>query len=154
MTGDSMITPAEAKWLDELGLVLDVWSNCSIRRYAAAVLGPNDLILSAGGNRTPVSMPRCGEGGCPRAEREVTPGVDHSDCTALHAEAEALLGCDPGARAGSALLVSGPPCFECAKLIAGSGIRRVVFRYSDGYPELPRVLRYLHDAGVTVEMVA
>ena len=150
---DDQVSQAEMDVLDQLSSLAQELSNCSVRRYAAALVGPIGSIRSAGGNRTPVGMPACGAGGCPRAEREVTPGVDHSDCVSMHAEAEALLGCDPDLWFGSTLLVSGPPCFECAKLVAGSEVRRIVFRYAEGYPELPKVLKFLHDAGVTVEML-
>jgi dCMP deaminase len=147
------ITEDERKWLEQLPTLAEEFSNCSVRRYAAILMDSAGWIKACGGNRTPEGMALCGAGGCPRAERDVTPGVDHSDCTSLHAEAEALLTCEPELRPRMTLLVSGPPCFECAKLIASSGVKRVVFRYVEGYPELPKVLKFLHDAGVTVEMV-
>lgn len=153
MIEEEQVSKAELETLDHLDVLANELSNCSVRRYAAALIGPLGLIRSAGGNRTPVGMARCGEGGCPRAEHEVTPGVDHSDCVSMHAEAEALMSCDPDIRFGATLVVTGPPCFECAKLVAGSDVRRVVFRYASGYPELPKVLQFFHDAGVTVEMV-
>lgn len=153
MIDEERVSKAELETLDHLDVLANELSNCSVRRYAAALIGPLGLIQSAGGNRTPVGMARCGEGGCPRAEHEVTPGVDHSDCVSMHAEAEALMGCDPDIRFGSTLVVTGPPCFECAKLVAGSDVKRIVFRYAPGYLELRKVLQFFHDAGVTVEMV-
>jgi dCMP deaminase len=153
MIKDDRVSKVELETLDHLDVLANELSNCSVRRYAAALIGPLGLIRSAGGNRTPVGMARCGEGGCLRAEHEATPGVDHSDCVSMHAEAKALMGCAPDLRVDATLVVTGPPCFECAKLVAGSDVKRIVFRHANGYTELPKVLKFFHDAGVTVEMV-
>lgn len=45
----------------------------------------------------------------------------------LHAEINAILHSDRDQRLGGTLYVNLQPCMECAKTIAGSGIRRVVF---------------------------
>jgi deoxycytidylate deaminase len=70
-------------------------------------------------------------------------------CVAQHAEAGALLYSDGGRRMNGTLVVNGPPCFECARLIASAGIRRVVHFVDDAY-EWRRVREFLIRADVEV----
>ncbi len=54
------------------------------------------------------------------------PTSDYSDCPALHAEANALMMSDRSLRAGGTIYITSHVCFTCAKLIANSGLKRVV----------------------------
>lgn len=56
---------------------------------------------------------------------------DYSDCPALHAEANALMFSDRRLRVGGTIYVSSGMCHACAKLIANSGLVRVVYRTTD-----------------------
>lgn len=56
----------------------------------------------------------------------LTPAPDYSDCTTIHAEANALLKSDYTKRLGGTIYVTSHPCWGCAKLIANSGLSRVV----------------------------
>jgi len=143
----------ERNWLDALPRIAELFSTCSLRRYAAVVIDRDNRVLGLGYNGAPPGMDHCEDGGCPRAsEAGVTPGVDHSRCVAQHAEAGALLWADPARRRGSTIIVSGPPCFECAKLIASSKVTRCVFPWVDGYPDVGRVVEFLAAAKVEVEI--
>lgn len=51
---------------------------------------------------------------------------DYSDCPSVHAEVNALLFGDRTQREGGTLYVSSGVCFPCAKLVANSGVVRVV----------------------------
>lgn len=51
---------------------------------------------------------------------------DYSDCPSVHAEVNALLFGDRTRREGGTLYVSSGVCFPCAKLVANSGVARVV----------------------------
>jgi dCMP deaminase len=99
-------------------------------------------------------MTHCVDGGCPRANSDVPHGSDYDTpegfCIAQHAEAGALLWSDRSLRSGGTIVVNGCPCLECARLIASSGISRVVC-FSDDYAEVP--LSFLKAAGVDVEVV-
>lgn len=73
--------------------------------------------------------PMCGCGNewpCPKA---ATPGVgNYEDCTAIHAEANAIIYADRDHCEGATIyLVPGHPCYGCTKLIKGAGIVRAVF---------------------------
>lgn len=48
--------------------------------------------------------------------------ADYSDCPSLHAEANALSVCDRLVREGGTIYVTSHVCFNCAKLIANSGL--------------------------------
>lgn len=59
------------------------------------------------------------------------PNPDYSDCPALHAEANALLMADRSLCANGTIYVTSHVCIGCAKLIANSGLTRVVVRSED-----------------------
>lgn len=68
----------------------------------------------------------------------------------IHAEANALLHADGPRLAGGTLYCSYSPCQECTKLIAGAGIRRVVFKeVSDAH-----VLPLLDTFGIEVRLLS
>jgi deoxycytidylate deaminase len=59
-------------------------------------------------------------------------------------------------RIGGTLIVNGPPCMGCAKLIASSGIKRVVYKYDADYayeqwPDVEKFLKLANVATVGVE---
>lgn len=98
-------------------------------------------------------MPHCVDGGCPRGASNVEHGSSYDTpegfCVAQHAEAGALLHSDPARRRGGTLIVNGPPCFECARLIASSGVSRVVHLIDDDYDWWP-VRDFLVATDITV----
>lgn len=114
-------------------------------------------MVGIGYNGAPPGMTHCSDGGCPRASSNVPPGSSYTSgdgfCIAQHAEAGALLYSDPSRRRGGVLVVNGPPCLECAKLIASSGVSRVVFTTNDLYPDQSRVIGFLETAGIKVVSV-
>lgn len=57
---------------------------------------------------------------------DYTPCPGYTDCPSLHAEANALMLSESDARVGGTLYVTSHVCFPCAKLVANSGIARVV----------------------------
>ena len=97
----------------------------------AIVTDPHGRLLGTGYNGPPSGMTHCDEGGCPRVVNNVPSGTPYDYgpglCFAIHAEANALLYSDRSARIGGTIYVGGVPCFGCAKLIAGSGLSKVVY---------------------------
>jgi deoxycytidylate deaminase len=51
-------------------------------------------------------------------------------------------------RIGGTIIVNGPPCMGCAKLIASSGLSRVVHREDASYSQWPDISKYLNSAGI------
>lgn len=59
--------------------------------------------------------------------------LDYSDCPSLHAEANALSVCDRSVRESGTIYITSSVCMGCAKLIANSGLSRVVVSYDDAH---------------------
>ena len=146
--------PHEVKWLRACRMLAPLFSTCSRRQYFAVVLAPNKRVAGIGYNGAPAGMSHCVDGGCPRSSSTVTPGSAYDSpegfCVAQHAEAGALLWSDPAVRRGGTLVVNGPPCLECARLIASSGVRRVVHLDDPGYTNWSAIEGFLAAAGVEV----
>jgi dCMP deaminase len=128
-------------------------SNCA-RRRVGAVLVAGRHIRSTGYNGPPSGYGHCDEGACPRSDSALPAGgdPDYSNCVAIHAEANALLFAAPEQRARATLYTTQAPCFQCAKLIANSGVAEVVAgggRY-DGWDA---TRRFLQDCGVRVRVI-
>lgn len=93
---------------------------CLRRRVGAVIISADGEMIQEGSNQSPPDAPSCEEDGClideaGRCQRTV------------HAEVNAIMSASPGALAGATLYCTDRPCLGCAKTIANSGIRRVVY---------------------------
>lgn len=90
---------------------------------------------------------------CPRAQGKTDITADYGACPAIHAEANALLRADWTQIQGGTIYVSHSSCINCAKLVANSGLRRLVHfiddKAEDRNPD--EVEAYLRRAGMSVE---
>lgn len=122
-------------------------SSCTQHRHGAVIVS-NRHVRSTGYNGTPSGHANCDVGGCPRGRA----GDKDKPCLGLHAEANAILYSDPQQRDGATLYITRPPCLECAKLIANSGLREVVTPLEhDGDSDL--VKEFLLDCNVRVRFI-
>ena len=142
----------EKNWLEACDLLAVIFSTCSRRQYFSVVLASNKRVAGIGYNGGPPGTKHCVDGGCPHANDGSTPGLSYDNCIAQHAEAGALLWSDASMRQGGTLIVNGPPCFGCAKLIASSGVKTVVFYKDANYTQFGDVLSFLLGAGLEVVM--
>lgn len=140
----------QARWIQACRYMALLFSTCSKKKYAAVVIAPNGRLVGFGYNGSPPGMPHCTDGACPRAQQNSESGSQYDNCIAQHAEAGALLWSDPSMRKGATLYVNGPPCMGCAKLIASSGIARVVCPPDASYAQWPQVHEFLLTAGMEV----
>jgi dCMP deaminase len=140
----------ETKWLEATQLLAPLFSTCSKRQYFAVVLAPNKRVAGIGYNGSPPGMVHCVDGGCPRLQDNSPSGSNYDNCISQHAEAGALLWSDMSMRQGGTIIVNGPPCMGCAKLIASSGIKRVVFYVDVEYNDFNSVTEFLISAGIEV----
>lgn len=140
----------ELKWLRACLQNSQIFSTCAKRQYFAVVLGPNKRVAGIGYNGSPPGMPHCNEGHCPRMQEGSASGSSYDNCISQHAEQGALLWSDPSLRQGGTLIVNGPPCMTCAKLIASSGIKRIVHYEDPSYAAWDDVRGFLEAAGVEV----
>ncbi len=100
------------------------------RRQHGSIIVKNHKIISTGYNGTPPGDDRsCGDTGqCPRnLDAGAVHGKgDYDLCWATHAEANALLRASWEELQGATIYITGAPCGGCSKLIASSGINRIV----------------------------
>lgn len=95
-------------------------STCD-RKHVGAVIVRNKTILSTGYNGSIRGLPHCDEGGHM---------MENGHCVGtIHAEANAIL---QAARNGvmideSEIYITASPCWNCFKLVANTGIRKIYF---------------------------
>lgn len=124
-------------------------ADCTRRRIGAVIVDPDHRIISTGYNGAPSGALGClSNGACPRGQHypyamgpdECVCGArwpcpisgDHGSsydtgggsCTAVHAEANALLYAHRSVK-GCTLYCTAAPCDGCMRLINGAGIERV-----------------------------
>ena len=138
----------EFKWLKACEEMSQIFSTCAKRQYASVIIGSNKRVVGFGYNGSPPGMPHCTDGACPRLNEGSLSGSQYDNCISQHAEAGALLWSDVSLRQGATLIVNGSPCMGCAKLIASSGIARVVYRRDRTYAQLEAVENFLELAGI------
>jgi deoxycytidylate deaminase len=135
-------------------------SLCSRSQVGCVVVDASQRILATGYNGPPRAFEHgglpCGTGWCHRAvappdQRDAL----YDDCPSLHAEANAISVGDRNHRNDGTIYVTSHVCFGCAKLIANSGIMRVVVQ-----PDAPAPYRdpnrsydFLRDLGIGVKIV-
>lgn len=109
------------------------------RKHVGAVIVRDRIILSTGYNGSIRGMPHCTEVGCE---------MENGHCVAtVHAEANAIIqAARNGVRIdGADIYVTASPCWNCFKLIANSGIKRIF--YGEFYRD-ERILRVAPQCGV------
>lgn len=148
----------DSTWMKMAKLIADEESKC-ISRKVGAVIVKNDRIVSTGYNGTPRKQPNCCDvnahmvhnGECQNFVSEQAK-LDHHEWSLiheLHAEHNAIMYSTPLDRDGAVLYSTLQPCYHCSLLIAGSGIKKVV--YAEAYPRTPEAaIDVLINAGVEV----
>lgn len=145
----------ELNWLQSCFQLAQTFSTCSKRQYFSVILMENGRVAGVGYNGSPPGIQHCNQGGCPRLSENSPNGSTYDNCIAQHAEANAIIWSDPALRMNGTLIVNGPPCFGCAKQIASSGIKRVVYSADSSYADWVRVSGFLADCGIElVEVLA
>jgi dCMP deaminase len=138
--------------------VMAVRSKCVRRQIGAVIVSPDNSQVWVGYNGPPADWELQGKLGvscemwCERAKfNQGTPGYDN--CITIHAEANALLKSDRASRQGGTIYVTSFPCWDCGKMIANSGIKRVVTRLDEERDahRLPHTtIKMLGDSGLEV----
>lgn len=155
MTAETKRPSWDETWL-AMALVMSRRSRCSRAEVGAVIVAPDQTVISASYNGAPRNWPHDGPciEWCPRAQgKSLEPG--YSDCPAAHAEANAIARADFSRMDGSTIYISTSPCYGCAKLLANSGITRVVFVNEPGrdYRGIDKTIAFLLDCGIKVETV-
>lgn len=148
----SSVNSKDRQWLSVCDHVAQLFSTCTRRKYAALIIAKNGRIIGMGYNGSAPNTVHCNEGGCPRANMDVKHGSVYDNCIAIHAEANAIMWSDISIREGATLVVNGPPCYGCAKLIASSGIKEVVCLSDPEYAEFEKIIEYFNVCGINVKI--
>ena len=133
-----------------------VRSLCSRAQVGAVVVSWDNRVLSTSYNGPPRGLPVEGPciNWCPRAQRGAEPNPLYDDCHAAHAESNAIARADYTQMLGSMIYVTTSCCKGCAKIVANSGIERVVYRAvddgSDSYRNPTETEQFLESCGLTV----
>jgi dCMP deaminase len=120
------IKPKDISYLRMCLSIANEFSTCGKRQYAAIIVDHRGTVIATGYNGTPSGFEHCKDGGCPRFLENTPSGTSYGNCLSVHAEVNAIIRSTPATRERSTLYVNGLPCWDCAKVIIGSGIPRVV----------------------------
>lgn len=103
-------------------------SLCERDRVGAVIVDYRNRIVATGYNNPAEGFQHRDQGCTAWCARAVDGGGDaeYSTCPSLHAEANALMVGERSVREGGTIYVTSHVCFTCAKLIANSGLARVV----------------------------
>lgn len=126
--------PSKDKYYLDIAKAVCKRSTCLKRKYGCVIVN-NDEIIATGYNGNPRGMKNCCDiGKCMRINKPHNSG-DYSDCHSVHAEQNAMLSASRRDMIGATMYLYGEedgvqfnavPCPICARMIANSGITRVV----------------------------
>jgi dCMP deaminase len=140
-------------WIDVANTIR--WrSLCSKARAGAVIADAHNRIVSTGYNGPPAGFNHselpCAMW-CPRGMNDVS----LEQCVSVHAEANALISGNRSSWVGGTIYVTKHPCLECAKLIANSGLTRLVVTTAAGLQEDRHTVVYrflIEECGMNVEV--
>ena len=118
-------------------------STCD-RKHVGAVIVRDKTILSTGYNGSIRGLPHCDE---------VGHMMENTHCVAtVHAEANAIIQAAKHGTMinGADIYITASPCWNCFKLIANSGIRRIF--YCEFYRD-ERIIKIARQAGIELKQV-
>jgi len=127
----------------QIAVQVSTRSTCD-RKHVGAVIVRDKTILSTGYNGSVRGMPHCDD---------VGHMMENTHCIAtVHAEANAIIQAAKNGTAidGADIYVTASPCWNCFKLIANSGIRRIF--YLEFYRD-ENVLTVAKQAGIEMRQV-
>lgn len=126
----------DLKWLKWCNDGAKIWSTCAKAQYMVLLVSKEGYLVGSGYNGGPPGEPHCKDGGCPRALKSPEhKSSNYDDCISLHSEHNAFLHSDFNAYRGGTMYVNGVPCYGCVKLIANSGLAKLVYLFDGERPQ-------------------
>jgi dCMP deaminase len=107
-------------------------SKCLKRHVGAVIVDERGHVKAIGYNGVPSGFPHCTK--CVRSEHD----SNRPECPSIHAEQNALLQLDDK-RGAVAMYTTLHPCLHCAKLIANTSIKEVVYILTSGSGEREQI---------------
>jgi len=140
----------------EIAEVVGRRSKCSLRQVGAVIVSADNSYIVVGYNGPPASWVEADTDSCrdwcPRAaERDQTRGYDN--CVSVHAETNAIAKADRTRIVGGTLYVSSSVCWDCGKVVANSGVSRVLMELDldrDKHRDPMRTIEFLQSCGLEV----
>lgn len=141
-------------WLEVAGIIAKR-SRCIRDQVGCVIVDSRNRIVATGYNGPPADFNPLAQVGntqcnyfCPHAS------TANALCIANHAEANALMFAERSHFEGGTIYVNSETCWECAKLIANSGIRRVVnIDAGHEYRDPVRSWAHLERSGIFVQVI-
>lgn len=134
-------------------------AKCTNRQVGAVVVDGNNRPISVGYNGEPAGYKHSQWQSCSAFCQRSTAntgdrGATYKNCISVHAEANALIFADRAQYVGGTIYVTNPCCWDCSKLVANSGIARVVFRQTqaDAHADVQSSIEFLESCGLQVEV--
>jgi dCMP deaminase len=132
-------------------------SRCSRAQMGSVIVSRDQHIISTGYNGPAANWPESGEciNWCERAKGNAPLDNLYDACPSIHAEANALLYVDRSLSLGGTIYIVSAPCMQCAKLIANSGIAKVVcrLRATDMHRDPYGVFEFLKKCDIAVTYI-
>lgn len=157
-----------ARWVDprlswdetwmEVARVVARRSRCVRRQVGAVAVDRRGRVIGTGVNGPPAGLKVNGpcDRWCTRATL-MSPGASYEECLTVHAEMNLISFTSRDQLEGGTIYVSSAVCFDCAKVLANSGVRRVVCEINwldDRHRRPNRSLKFLRDCGILVDTVS
>ena len=122
-----MKRPSWDEYFMQVAELVSTRSTC-LRRHVGAVIVKDKCILSTGYNGASKGAKHCDEVGCIREKLNIPSGQQLDLCRAVHAEQNALIQAAKHGIStdGASIYITVTPCYQCAKMIANSGIKEVI----------------------------
>lgn len=142
-------------WMSVADVIADR-SKCVRRGVGAVIVDVSNRVVATGYNGPPANFRAdgmCNEW-CPRSnEEKVT--LNYHSCISVHAELNAINWADRTRMEGGTIYVSSASCWDCSKVVANCGVRRVVMRVEarDEHRNPEQSIKFLKDCGLIVDVV-
>lgn len=138
-------------WMQVADTIADR-SLCSRSKVGSVIVTQDNRVASASFNGAPDSFDCQGRPCLEWCERAMTgdSSSSYDKCEALHSEANAIARADWSDIDGGTIYTTSSTCINCARLIAATGISRVVHRVSPehAYRNPEAVEQYLREQGL------
>lgn len=135
--------------------VIAMRSRCVRDQVGAVIVDVENRVAATGYNGPPARL-RVDPGSCnvwcERAINGPADPLSYRDCPSIHAELNAIAYASRHQTEGGTLYCTSNLCWDCAKVVANSGILRVVMRDGRGYRDVSGVVQLLRDCRIEVEI--
>jgi len=122
----------DSVWM-AVALTMSARSKCVRASVGCVIVSADQRVISTGYNGPPSGFPAEGpcSNWCPRSQAQGNGDPTYDDCHATHSETNAVIRADPQELKGSTVYITSSMCKGCAKVVANSGVVRVVHLVDD-----------------------